>query len=84
MKRRRLVLISMVPTGSGGNGKKTLLRLFFEQLNSMLIFILVAAAGISALLGEPTDTVIILCVIALNAVIGVVQEAKAEKASEAL
>jgi Ca2+-transporting ATPase len=63
---------------------KSIFRLFFEQLNSMLIFILVAAAAVSALLGETTDTIIILCVIVLNALIGVIQEAKAEKALEAL
>ena len=50
----------------------------------MLIFILVAAAVVSALLGETTDTVIILAVIVLNAVIGVIQETRAEKALEAL
>ncbi|UCB47178.1 MAG: ATPase, partial [Spirochaetota bacterium] len=64
--------------------KKSLLRLFFEQLNSMLIFILIAAAAISAMLGETTDTIIIGCVILLNALIGVIQEAKAEKELEAL
>jgi Ca2+-transporting ATPase len=64
--------------------KKSLIALFFMQLNSMLIFILFAAAGISALLGELTDTIIIVCVILLNALIGVIQEAKAEKALEAL
>jgi Ca2+-transporting ATPase len=64
--------------------KKSLVVLFFSQLNSMLIYILFAAAGISALLGETTDTIIIVCVILLNALIGVIQEAKAEKALEAL
>jgi Ca2+-transporting ATPase len=64
--------------------KRSLIALFFMQLNSMLIFILVAAAGISALLGEITDTIIIVCVIVLNALIGVIQEAKAEKALEEL
>ena len=64
--------------------KKSLLRLFLEQLNSMLIFILIAAAAISAMLGETTDTIIIGCVILLNALIGVIQEAKAEKELEAL
>ena len=67
-----------------GVKKKPLIALFFEQLNSMLIFILIAAAAVSALLGEITDTFIIVCVIVLNALIGVIQEAKAEKALEAL
>ncbi|HUV08252.1 MAG TPA: HAD-IC family P-type ATPase, partial [Spirochaetia bacterium] len=65
--------------------KKTgLLRRFLSQLNSALIYILVAAAAVSAVLGEVTDTVIIAAVVFLNALIGVVQEAKAEKALEAL
>ena len=64
--------------------KKSLIVLFFSQLNSMLIYILFAAAGISAVLGEITDTIIIVCVIFLNALIGVIQESKAEKALEAL
>ena len=67
-----------------GQKKKSTVRLFLEQLNSMLIFILVAAAVVSALLGETTDTVIIFAVIFLNAAIGVIQETRAEKALEAL
>jgi Ca2+-transporting ATPase len=67
-----------------GRKKKSTLRLFLEQLNSMLIFILIAAAAVSSLLGETTDTIIILAVIVLNAVIGVIQETRAEKALEAL
>ncbi len=64
--------------------KKTALQLFFSQLKSPLIYILMAAALIAALLGETTDTIIIACVILLNALIGVIQESKAEKALEAL
>jgi Ca2+-transporting ATPase len=64
--------------------KKTLLQLFFSQLNNVLIYILLVAAVISASLGEATDTVIIACVVFLNALIGVIQESKAEKALEAL
>ncbi len=67
-----------------GRKKKPLVRLFFAQLNNILIFILLFAAVISALLGEATDTIVIVCVIMLNALIGVIQEAKAEKALEAL
>lgn len=64
--------------------KKSILKLFFEQINSILIYILIAAALISFAVSEISDAVIILIVILLNAVIGVVQEAKAEKALDEL
>ena len=57
---------------------------FLEQLASPLIYILMAAAAVSALLGEFGDTAVIVAVIALNGIIGVVQEGRAEKALEAL
>lgn len=64
--------------------QKTLLQRFAEQLCDSLIFVLFAAAGISVLLGEYSDAVIILAVVALNGIVGVVQEGKAEKALESL
>ncbi|WP_284141413.1 MULTISPECIES: calcium-translocating P-type ATPase, PMCA-type [unclassified Virgibacillus] len=64
--------------------KASFLVLVWRQVNSLLIYILIAAAAISAIVGEWSDAVIILLVIALNAVIGVVQESKAEKALEEL
>ncbi|MEW9097010.1 MAG: cation-translocating P-type ATPase [Clostridiaceae bacterium] len=64
-------------------GKSTI-RMFLEQLNDPLIYILLAAALASGIVGEVADAIIICFVIILNAVIGVIQEAKAEKALEAL
>lgn len=64
--------------------QKSLFRMFLEQLNDVLIYILLAAAIVSGALGEISDSIIIAFVILLNAVIGVIQEAKAEKALEAL
>ena len=49
-----------------------------------MIYILIAAAVISGIMGEISDSIIILIVILINATIGVVQESKAEKALEAL
>lgn len=63
---------------------KTLLSMFFAQLNDMLIYVLIAAAIVSALLGEISDAVIIAIVIIINATVGIIQEAKAEKALDAL
>ena len=64
--------------------KKTLIQLFFSQLNDALIYVLLGAAVVTLIVGEYADSVIILAVVFLNATIGVVQEAKAEKAIEAL
>lgn len=63
---------------------KSLLGKFIEQFKNVMIFILLAAAVLSGILGEWTDTIIILLVVILNAVLGVVQESKAEQALEAL
>ncbi|WFR57048.1 cation-translocating P-type ATPase [Anaerocolumna sp. AGMB13025] len=67
-----------------GKPKKSLLSLFLAQLKDMLIYVLLGAAVITLFIGEYVDAVIIILVVILNAVIGVVQEAKAEKAVEAL
>ena len=71
-------------------GKKiSLLRRFINQLMDPMILILLAAAGISGVLAVVenesfTDVIIILAVVIINAVLGVYQESKAEKAIEAL
>ena len=69
--------------------KPTLLQRFLTQLKDPMLLILLAAAAVSAvtnaLSGESfTEVFIILIVVLLNAVLGVVQESKAEAAIEAL
>ena len=59
-------------------------RVFFRQFTDVLILILFAAAAISLAIGEAGDALTILVIIALNGVLGFVQEFKAENAMEAL
>lgn len=64
-------------------GKSPLL-IFFEQFTNILILILIIAAVISAFIGDLTDTIVILAIVLLNAVIGFFQEYRAERALAAL
>jgi len=67
-----------------GAKKTTLLEKFFNQFKDLMIGVLLAAALVSAFVGEAADAIIILAVVVLNAVFGVFQEAKAEDAINAL
>ncbi|AWK51186.1 calcium-translocating P-type ATPase, PMCA-type [Clostridium beijerinckii] len=64
--------------------KKSIFQLFLSQINDVMIYILLGAAILSAFMKEYSDAVIILIVILINALIGVIQESKAEKSLEAL
>jgi P-type Ca2+ transporter type 2C len=64
--------------------KKPLWLKFIRQFKDFMIIVLMAAAVISGIIGDVTDTVIILIIVMLNAIIGFVQEYRAEKAVEAL
>ncbi|MCX7780482.1 MAG: cation-translocating P-type ATPase [Negativicutes bacterium] len=64
--------------------RETLLQKFINQFKDFLVLILIAASIVSALVGEIADSVVIIAIVILNAALGVFQEAKAEKALEAL
>ena len=64
--------------------KRTVWAMFVDQFKNVMIIILLIAALISGFMNELADTVIILAIVVINAVLGVVQENKAEKALEAL
>jgi Ca2+-transporting ATPase len=60
------------------------LALLWDQFNNYLVIILIIAALVSLALGEYVDSIAIMFIVVLNAVVGVVQESKAEQALAAL
>ena len=64
--------------------RKTPFRMFMDQFLDFMILVLIGAAVISGVVGELSDTIAIVVIVILNAVIGFVQEYRAEKAMAAL
>ena len=64
-------------------GRGLLVR-FLYQLHNILIYVLIAASAVTAILGHWVDTSVILAVVMINAMIGFVQEGKAENALKAI
>ncbi|MFU8820305.1 MAG: cation-transporting P-type ATPase [Gammaproteobacteria bacterium] len=64
--------------------RRSALRRLAAQFNNILIYVLLIAAMVTATLGEWADTGVILGVVVINALIGFIQEGKAERALEAI
>jgi Ca2+-transporting ATPase len=65
-------------------GTKSPWSILWEQLTGILVVILILSAGVSAILGEVEDTIVILAIVVLNALLGFSQEYRAEQAIAAL
>ncbi|MBC8578062.1 MULTISPECIES: cation-translocating P-type ATPase [Zhenhengia] len=72
------------PNALSEGKKKSMVVVFLEQFKDLLVFILIAAAIISALSGNLESTIVIFAVIILNAILGTVQHFKAEKSLSSL
>ncbi|MDR0920380.1 MAG: cation-translocating P-type ATPase, partial [Oscillospiraceae bacterium] len=64
--------------------QKSLLKRIWEQISDPMVLILAAAGIVSGVFGEIADCIIILAIIVINAILGIVQESKAEQAVAAL
>ncbi len=64
--------------------RRTAIQQFFDQFKEFLVILLLISAGVSAAVGEFEDALVILAIAIVNAVIGVIQEQRAENALDAL
>ena len=64
--------------------QKNIFQVFFEQFQDFLVLILIVAAIVSMFLGDMDSSIVILIVIILNAILGTVQHARAEKSLNSL
>ncbi|MDZ7582051.1 MAG: cation-transporting P-type ATPase [Deltaproteobacteria bacterium] len=74
----------MVPNELIEKKRKPLWMMFLDQFKDFMILVLIAAAVVAGVIGDPVDTIAIAVIVLLNAVLGFVQEYRAEKAMAAL
>jgi magnesium-transporting ATPase (P-type) len=72
------------PNRLPAGGRRSALARLLAQFHNLLIYVLLAAALVTAALGHPVDTAVILLVVLINAAIGYVQEGRAEEALDAI
>ncbi len=77
-------LVQYGPNALTEKGRKSVAMMLLDQFKDFMILVLIAAAVIAGVIGEPEDTVAIAVIVVLNAVLGFVQEYRAEKAMAAL
>ncbi len=64
--------------------RKSPLMMFVAQFLDVMILVLIAAAIISGLIGDLKDTIVIIAIVIINAIVGFIQEYRAEKAMQSL
>jgi Ca2+-transporting ATPase len=72
------------PNSLRERARRGALAMFFDQFKDFMILVLIAAAAISGAIGEIVDAAVIAAIVILNAIMGFVQEYRAQKAMEAL
>jgi len=77
-------LVSHGPNSLPVAASRSALRRFLAQFDNLLIYVLLASAAVTVFLGHPVDTAVILAVVLANAIIGYVQEGRAEEAMAAI
>ena len=77
-------LLQYGPNSLREKKQQSWLEKLINQLKDVMVLILIAASIVSAALNEWIDAIVILAIVIINAVLGLIQEGKAEKAIEAL
>lgn len=72
------------PNALKEKGRKSLGMMLLDQFKDFMILVLISAAFIAGVIGEPVDSIAIAVIVVLNAILGFVQEYRAEKAMAAL